>query len=80
MQADTRTTSLPPPRRDDVDYATQRMRPPSREGVADPTVCGMLCFLVWFDGVGDVVAILGIYGRVGLYFVGRGFLFYRFYV
>ena len=50
------------------------MRPPSREGVADPTVCGMLCFLVWFDGVGDVVAILGIDCCVCLLSGGRGFL------
>ena len=27
----TRTTMLQPPRRDDVDYSTQRMRPPSRD-------------------------------------------------
>ena len=31
VQADTRTTMLQPPRRDDVDYSAQRMRPPSRE-------------------------------------------------
>ncbi len=31
VQADTRTTMLQPPRRDDVDYSTQRMRPPSRD-------------------------------------------------
>ena len=31
VQADTRTTELRPPRRDDVDWSAQRMRPPSRE-------------------------------------------------
>ncbi len=31
VQADTRTTMLQPPRRDDVDYSAQRMRPPSQE-------------------------------------------------
>jgi hypothetical protein len=29
VQADTRTTMLQPPRRDDVEWSAQRMRPPS---------------------------------------------------
>ncbi len=31
VQADTRTTMPQPPRRDDVDWSAQRMRPPSLE-------------------------------------------------
>ena len=60
VQADTRTTMPQPPRRGDVDWSAQRMRPPSLELGAGPTVCWLLCFggvIVW--GV-ERVSILGI--------------------